>query len=168
MNQLKQIKVPETKVPAHDGRVDRLSAGAFMTYLALFLLGSLAQSFWPFGLGLVAPLLVGIGFVLVIAGPALILWAQSSIRKFHITSVEEAIMNFAIGPYRYMRNPTYFGLTMLVAGFGFFANASFIILSSLLSYLIVRFTILKQEETMLLRKYGEAYAKYMDKVQRWF
>ncbi|MFA5841647.1 MAG: methyltransferase [Candidatus Paceibacterota bacterium] len=150
------------------GEVDRLSAGAFMVYLALFLLGVLAESFFPLGLGIDTPLLNGIGVLLVVVGPVLIFWAQSSIRSFHATVSEGAAVNFSIGPYRYMRNPTYLGLTFLVAGFGFFANAGCVVLSSVLSYIIVRFSFLRKEEQLLAEKYGGVYLKYMEKVERWF
>jgi protein-S-isoprenylcysteine O-methyltransferase Ste14 len=148
--------------------VDRSSIGVFVVYLALFLLGVLAEFFFSVGFGIHASLLNGIGLLLVIAGPALILWSLLSIRKFHDKVSGKAEVDFAIGPYRYMRNPTFLGLTFLVAGFGFFADASYVVFSSILSYLIVRSTFLRKEERLLTERYGEDYIRYMKKVGRWF
>jgi protein-S-isoprenylcysteine O-methyltransferase Ste14 len=166
MNQTQSAKEGDKKLP--EGRIDRLSAGAFAVYLILFLVGVLVNYIYPLKIDGDIFLLNNIGVVLVIAGPALILWSQSGIRRFRDEASGEGPKNFANGPYRFMRNPTYFGLTLLVIGFGFFANAAPVLLSSLLSYLIVRSTFLTKEERLLAEKYDGEYRRYMEKVKRWF
>lgn len=73
----------------------------------------------------------------------------------------------AAGFYRYMRNPMYGGIFLILLGH--FLWFKFI---SLIVYLVVVFVIVHSfvifyEEPTLKRKFGEAYERYCERVPRW-
>ena len=68
------------------------------------------------------------------------------------------------GPYKYSRSPTHWGLSMLMFGFGITVNAFFIVITTIISYLVAKYTFLKKEEKLLARKYGEPYKEYKKSV----
>lgn len=154
----------ETK-NTHQSGIIELSAHASLVYMVLFFIGSLVNYLYPISVD--GDVSKEIGLILCVVGPLLILWSQKSIRIFKESVKTGQPKNFAIGPYRFMRNPTYFGLALLIAGFGFFAGAFYIILSAFVAFIIVNFTILRKEEELLTQKYGEEYLSYKNKVRRW-
>lgn len=71
------------------------------------------------------------------------------------------------GPYRFVRNPMYLGIYLILAGEGVLFESR-----SLLVLLLVFFTasflfVLLYEEPALLRKFGESYEEYRRTVPRW-
>ena len=72
---------------------------------------------------------------------------------------------FSRGPYRYTRNPTNFGLFLLMLSFGIIMNALFIIVFSVLSFIFNKFIFIKKEEEILAKKYGTPYLEYKKSVK---
>jgi protein-S-isoprenylcysteine O-methyltransferase Ste14 len=73
----------------------------------------------------------------------------------------------AVGFYRYVRNPMYFGVLLILIGhflwFGFWwllAYASF-------AWLITHLFVTSYEEPTLKKKFGAAYEEYLKRVPRW-
>lgn len=158
----------ETQSQLHKSGIIEIVARAPVIYLIIFFLGALANYFYPIPLS-AGDLAVIIGFVFIILGPLLILWAQVSLQRFKVAvRANDTSKNFAHGPYCYTRNPTYLGLTLLIIGFGLFANSLFIIISALLAFVIVNLTVLQEEESIMVEKYGEDYRQYQKTVRRWF
>jgi len=149
------------------GKIIALTAHAPVIYLISFFLGVLAHYFYP--VTFIPKEAAGIvGSIFLVAGPLLILWSQVSIRRFRreVAANRDAQI-FNIGPYRLTRNPTYLGLTLLITGFGFLANSLFIVLSGIVGFITVNYTIVRSEESLLREKYGEHYERYKEKVRRW-
>lgn len=110
-----------------------------------------------------------LGFVFMCVGTIFIYWAQStsstSKKKFLVdTNVPR---NFALGPYKYSRNPTHIGLMLVSFGFGFMIGSFFVVILSMLSFIITKFIFLPKEENLLKEKYGEVYTAYKKKVHTW-
>lgn len=107
-----------------------------------------------------------LGIFLIIIGTLLIYWAQSS--SAHKDKKKDLAEDyFTHGPYKYVRNPTHVGLTMMTLGLSIILNSLFTFIFILIASFITKFIFLKKEETLLENKYGEIYSKYKKKVKSW-
>jgi protein-S-isoprenylcysteine O-methyltransferase Ste14 len=73
----------------------------------------------------------------------------------------------AVGFYRYVRNPMYVGVLLILIGhflwFGFWLILAYTALAFIATHLFVTF----YEEPTLKRKFGAGYEEYLKKVPRW-
>jgi protein-S-isoprenylcysteine O-methyltransferase Ste14 len=73
----------------------------------------------------------------------------------------------AVGFYRYVRNPMYFGILLMLTGyflwFGYWSLLIYAVLILILTHLFVVF----YEEPTLKRKFGTSYEEYVKRVPRW-
>ncbi|HWI81962.1 isoprenylcysteine carboxylmethyltransferase family protein [Ramlibacter sp.] len=109
--------------------------------------------------------------ILVLAGGAVAAAGVASFRHLRTTvnpmSPERASALATGGIYRYSRNPMYLGLLAALAGLALWVgNAlSLAVLPAFVAYMN-QFQI-KPEETALLSRFGEPYARYRASVRRW-
>ena len=104
-----------------------------------------------------------IGAIFLIFGTCLIFWAQKSSLDLNKENMSKE--TFYHGPYRYTRSPTHFGLFLLILGFGIMTNALFIIIFSIISFILTKFILIKKEEKILAEKYGAPYLEYKKSVK---
>ena len=142
----------------------QLLAISYMTYLILCSIGLFLDVVFPIR----AHILYGnvIGIICFIIAPALILWAQYSSGRFHISLEKKEGVNFTFGPYRYMRNPTQFALIILILGYTAIANSVALCITSLISYYISNYFYMKHE-FRLEKEYDGDYAEYKSKVKKY-
>jgi len=73
----------------------------------------------------------------------------------------------AAGFYRYVRNPMYFGVLLILIGhflwFGFWSLLAYTAFALVATHLFVT----RYEEPTLKRKFGTAYEQYLKRVPRW-
>ena len=69
-----------------------------------------------------------------------------------------------VGPYKYVRNPQYFGVVMLLFGLGLLFGFTFLFFGSFFSFLWFRFVLIPFEEKELLSLFGDQFRIYMQKV----
>ncbi|UCH32565.1 MAG: isoprenylcysteine carboxylmethyltransferase family protein [Candidatus Bathyarchaeota archaeon] len=69
-----------------------------------------------------------------------------------------------LGPYKYVRNPQYFGVVMLLFGLGALLSFTFLFFASLFTLLWFRFVLIPFEERELLSLFGAQYETYMKQV----
>lgn len=143
-------------------RVHKILAHSYTLYFFLFLVGVYLDFVFPLKI-FSSPVWVLTGILLLIFATILILWAQKTSRNLDIQNLRKE--TFYQGPYRYARSPTHWGLFILMLGFGIVANALFVILSTLLSFLTSRFIFLKKQEDVLAEKYGAPYLEYKKQVK---
>jgi protein-S-isoprenylcysteine O-methyltransferase Ste14 len=151
----------ENKNP-HKNKVHKVLAHAYLAYLFFFLLGvcfNLIFNLKVFN----SSVYLFIGFLLLIFGTFLILSAQKASRNLKKENISRE--SFSQGPYRYTRIPTNFGLFFLVLGFGFIVNSFFIVLFSLIAFLVAKFAFLNRQEKILAEKYGAPYLEYKKTVK---
>lgn len=103
------------------------------------------------------------GVVLLIIGSVLIFWAQYT--SHHLDKKNITKESFSRGPYRYVRNPTNFGIFFTMLGFGIVANSFFVVLFAFISSFVVKFVFVKKEEKILASKYGAPYLEYKKSVK---
>ena len=105
-----------------------------------------------------------IGMVLLLAGMALRIWAQSYIH--HRLKMQLALTTS--GPYQLVRNPLYIGNILICTSAMFFAKlpsvAPFIFAWCFAVYSIVA----RYEEGWLAELYGAPAERYLQEVPRWF
>jgi protein-S-isoprenylcysteine O-methyltransferase Ste14 len=107
--------------------------------------------------------MIPIGFGLILLASVLILWAQKTSRNLSKENLTKE--NFSKGPYRFTRMPTHLGLLFLMLGFGIMVNAIFIIISTIISFVLAKLFFLKKEELILEQKYGTPYLEYKKQVR---
>jgi len=110
----------------------------------------------------------------IFAAGALFCIACASIRTWGTAYLNAAVMVdkrlhtarlVADGPYRYVRNPLYFGNILLAIGFGFMASRmGFVIL--VLGMIVFDYRLILREEAGILASQGESYRAYCHTVPR--
>src|SRR3989344_6524605 len=158
-NKKEQVLNPEA---FRRGRVHRILAHSYTLYFALFLVGVCLDIIFRFKI-FASSTMVPIGIILLAIASLLIFWAQKTSRNLDIANM--SVESFRKGPYRYTRNPTHWGLFFLMLGFGIIANAVFVILSTLVSFLISKLYFLRKQENILAIKYGAPYLEYKKRVK---
>jgi protein-S-isoprenylcysteine O-methyltransferase Ste14 len=108
------------------------------------------------------------GFAMIVLGSVLAYWAQSTTRCTK-KEMEDGLQerDFERGPYKYSRNPTHLGLTLMTLGLGFILHSFFSVVAIIFASLITKFIFLRKEERLLERKYGATYCEYKRKVKTW-
>ena len=112
---------------------------------------------------------VVLGAVLVIAGCVLPIAAR---RRFldlgtNVEPWKPTLHLATTGVYRYVRNPMYVGLMLLVGGFGIgFASDWTLVLLVAMAF-VLRHGVVLREERYLEAKFGDDYRRYKARVPRW-
>ena len=135
-------------------------AHSYIFYFASLLIGIFMDLVLPLRL-FSHPAWAPLGAALIFFSSMLLLWTHSVSRKFKALRRQNTKTEiFLQGPYRYSRIPTHLGLSFLLIGFGLVVNAPFIILTTIISFIVSKVVFIKQEETILERKYGLPYLEY--------
>ena len=146
----------------HKNVVHKILAHSYLFYFISFLLGLFLDFIFP--LKIFEELtMASVGTTFLILGTFLILWAQKSSHNFKKESLNKE--TFCGGPYRYTRSPTHLGLFLLMLGFGIVANALFIIIFSIISFIVTKLIFIRKEEEVLTQKYGVPYIEYKKTVK---
>lgn len=145
------------------GNIHRILAHSYTLYFFALLAGLLLDFIFPLRL-FKNPLMVYVGIGLIIISTLLVLWAQKTSR---ILDKEKEVSkeNFCRGPYCYTRSPTHWGLSLMVLGFGILANATFVVIATVIAFFITKSVFLRREEKILSQKYGAPYDEYKKSVK---
>ncbi len=142
--------------------VHRILAHSYTSYFILFLVGVFLDIIFKFKI-FTTSLWTSVGIIFLILASFLIFWAQHTSRNIETKNVTKE--TFCKGPYCYTRSPTHWGLFFLVLGFGIMANALFVVLSTMISFIISKFIFLEKQEDALAEKYGVPYLEYKKSVK---
>lgn len=152
----------EEQVTTRDGRIHSVLSYAYFVFLLAVILGLIFDLLIEVNLGW-SDIHNIIGFLALVAGPALVYWAQiSSRRTAKLKEKGVSVDIFKQGPYRFLRNPSYLGVFIMSLGLALLLSSFFSIVFSILAYLIIRIVFVKKEELLLSHKYGESYNKYKE------
>jgi len=153
----------EQAIEKEIGKVHKILAHSYSTYFVFFLIGVILDLIFKFKI-FTSYISIPVGLFFIILASIIIFWAQKAGRDLK-EGEEVKKEHFSRGPYLYTRSPTHWGLFFLMLGFGLMANAVFIILSTLISFLITRFFFLEKREKILEDKYGAPYQEYKKSVK---
>ena len=139
----------------------------YAVFFLAVVLGAISDAVFSFG-KFSGEIYQDIGLFLIIAGTAIIYWAQTTTKNSKKNIQTERDTNFFIrGPYRYTRNPTNFGLTIATLGLGFIIGSLFAIIFIVIAYFISKFIFIKKQDSILEERYGNVFVEYKKRVKNW-
>ncbi len=125
-----------------------------------------AEIFAPFPLNLLGLFTVGLGFLLVFFANFHLLFigkiGLEDREPFHTPSTL-----VTSGPYRFSRNPIYFGVVLITLGLAIITISLTILICTIGLYLFFWKVFIKWEEEKLDDTFGEDYREYKQRVRRW-
>ena len=68
---------------------------------------------------------------------------------------------------RYVRNPMYFGVLLILIGHFLWFGFWWLLAYTVIAFVVVHLFVTRYEEPTLKRKFGAAYENYLQKVPRW-
>ena len=143
-------------------KVHHVLAHSYSVYFILFLVGVTLDLIYQVKI-FQSPFLAPTGFTFLALATLLIFWAQSTTK--HINKQNMTKETFCRGPYCYTRSPTHWGLFLLMLGFGILANALFVVIFTVIAFILTKLVFLKKEEAILAKKYGTPYLEYKKLVR---
>ena len=104
------------------------------------------------------PYPLGAGLLVAAGGLAVRIWSTGHLEKWRRLAVR--------GPYRFTRNPLYFGSFLMGLGFTLASSSFILLILFLLLFVLLYGPVMKREEKELLDQYGEDYLAYRERVSR--
>ena len=123
----------------------------------------------PIALGAIRPVVVLVGWALVVVWGVLFFPALALFRRARtgIMPNQPATMIVDRGPYRWTRNPMYVGMTGLSLGAALVFDLRWAVLLVPVAVFAVDRFIIPREERYLERRFGDPYRAYRERVRRW-
>jgi protein-S-isoprenylcysteine O-methyltransferase Ste14 len=110
-----------------------------------------------------------IGTLIIMAGELLRIYSVAFIgsvsRTRNTTSAGANLITS--GPFSWMRNPLYVGNFLITLGIAVFGAVSWVVLIAVLAFAFQYHCIVKYEEELLKKKFGQTYMTYMQDVPAW-
>ena len=109
------------------------------------------------------------GWILVVLGVALTLWAMATFRRHRTTVIprKPASRMVTDGPYGLSRNPMYVSMTVFYLGLALLAGLLWPVLLLPLVLVLLTAFVIRREERYLADAFGAEYAAYRARVRRW-
>ena len=138
-------------------------------YAVFFLLGLALESGLPIPALLPTIMAWLAGWLLCLASLVFIIPAMRSFRSVHTSMVpfRPASSLVTHGVYGITRNPMYLSLLLLYAGASIVFNLWWPIALAPALILAMDRMVIAREEAYLLRRFGEEYRRYRERVRRW-
>lgn len=150
-------------VNPHKNKVHKVLTHSYLVYLVSFLIGVCLDFIFRIKI-FSESIMVPIGFVLLAFASFVIIWAQKAGRDLRkVAEIKKE--HFCRGPFCYTKIPTQWGLFFLILGFGIIANAFFVILFTVIAFLVSKLIFMEKYHQALVEKYGDAYVEYKKSVK---
>ena len=104
------------------------------------------------------------GAVIGIAGVWSFRKARTTVNPWRPHASSELVVT---GIYRWTRNPMYLGLLLALLGWGLYLASAFAVMLALVFVPYENRFQIQPEERALERTYGDAFARYCERVRRW-
>ena len=111
-----------------------------------------------------------LSLVTMVVGAAILIWCIwdfASRGRGTLAPVDPPTKLVVQGPYRYVRNPMYLGVLLLLLGETAYFRSITLLLYTIVWFIIVNLVVLLYEEPALRGRFGEAYERYTRSVPRW-
>ncbi len=115
------------------------------------------------------PKVSNLGWLLVVLGSLLLLWAASTMLKHKTTVNPYASVNRLVesGPFHFSRNPIYLADSVIYLGVMLIWGFLWPLLFYPMVWAALHYGVIKNEEAHLSARFGEEYAEYCRRVRRW-
>ena len=159
----------ESKISADNSglMVHQILAMSYMVYFIAVFLGYIVSLVWDQKFS--SNTFDAIGLVCIMIGTALSFWAQyvsgqgsknRNTQKDTLTHTD-----FLVGPYNYTRSPTQYGLLFMVLGLALLYGSMVMVATTVIAFVLGKFIFIPLEEKHLIKKYGQSYEEYKQKVK---
>jgi protein-S-isoprenylcysteine O-methyltransferase Ste14 len=147
-----------TPISLSDPSIFAVGLGLAGSVIASFQLGKHAVALWPGGRSW--PVVVGI--VLVLAGLGMRAWSVVSLGRFFQYQIEIQSGHKVVdkGPYRYVRHPSYTGMSLVMLGFAFATGSILSLPVALVLSGAGLFVRIRAEEKQLVDALGAEYVNF--------
>ncbi len=108
--------------------------------------------------------------LVLIAGATILLmsiWSFSSVGKGTLAPFDETKKLIVVGLYRYVRNPMYLAVMMILLAESWFFWSSRLLLYTSICFVVANLIVIGYEENRLKYKYGDEFRRYCAHVGRW-
>lgn len=118
---------------------------------------------------LTRPERIVIAAILFVAGAGLGFPAVLAFRaaRTHVEPWKPARALVTDGIFRWLRNPMYVGLMLLLAGLAVALASDWTLVTTVVFAVAIHFGVVKREERYLAAKFGEPYRRYLEQVARY-
>lgn len=116
-----------------------------------------------------ADILFAAGWLLVVAGVALITSALRALHRANTTAAPHRPASHLVtsGAFALSRNPIYLANTLVMVGIGLIAGMTWFVPLALAAALLTQKLAVEPEERHLEARFGKKYRDYAKKVRRW-
>jgi protein-S-isoprenylcysteine O-methyltransferase Ste14 len=111
-----------------------------------------------------------IGLVAILLGAAILIWCIvdfARVGRGTLAPVDPPKKLVVRGLYRYVRNPMYVGVVLVLLGESALFRSTSVLLYTGVAFLIVNLFVMLYEEPTLRARFGESYDQYRRSVGRW-
>lgn len=124
---------------------------------------------WSIPFGAWAPVSMGVGAVMTIAGLAFVVLARRQFARFGQPTDPGRPTSRLVttGVFAISRNPLYVGGVMVLAGLGLLFNLAWVLLLLVPGVIACNALLIAPEERYLGEKFNDAYQTYANTVCRW-
>lgn len=113
------------------------------------------------------------GILMIPIGMLLVIWANYAL--LHLGKIglrnrepmQKPSKLVLVGPYRFTRNPLYFGCLLMLIGLIIVWSSVVTAFLTILVYIIFRYLFIKREEVILEEEFGDEYRDFKKRVRRW-
>jgi protein-S-isoprenylcysteine O-methyltransferase Ste14 len=109
------------------------------------------------------------GVALTLLSILLGLWAAKTLIDSETTISTHRCTTYLVtrGPFRYTRNPTYLGYTLLTVAFGLLTGNVWFFVAAAVAMLLTTQVVIRREEMHLLSRFGFEFEYYCKRTRRW-
>src|SRR5262249_52775281 len=118
----------------------------------------------------VSPVWMVVGLLPLALGVGLYLWCAGAftfIGKGTPAPIDAPKALVVQGPYRWVRNPMYVAVLLVILGQAIALRSSLLVGYALLFWLVVHTFVVLVEEPLLRDQFGSSYDAYLQRVPRW-
>lgn len=146
--------------------VHQILAQGYLIHLAFIVVGFGASYLWPETISI--PNGGSWGMLGIVLGTLLVYWAQNATGRTAKNRSNPEVVgphHFCVGPYKWTRSPTQYGLFLMALGLALLYGSLYMVIGTIIALLIGKFVIIRAEEKKLVERYGQPYLDYQKEVK---